>query len=63
MTEDGFAAPYLGHAKHCKILQALITSTTGGGWLFLDESLAISTELGMRPLVERVLSRGEILKA
>ncbi len=24
----------------------------------LDESLAISSELGMRPLVERVLSRG-----
>jgi len=29
----------------------------------LDESLAISTELGMRPLIERVLSRREILKA
>ena len=29
----------------------------------LDESLAISTELGMRPLLERVLSRREILKA
>ncbi len=29
----------------------------------LDESLAISTELGMRPLVERVLSRREILQA
>ena len=29
----------------------------------LDESLAISTELGMRPLMERVLSRQEILKA
>jgi hypothetical protein len=29
----------------------------------LDESLAISSELGMRPLMERVLSRGEILKA
>ncbi len=28
----------------------------------LDESLAISTELGMRPLLERVLSRREILK-
>ena len=28
-----------------------------------DESLAISTELGMRPLMERVLSRREILKA
>ncbi|MCH7624696.1 MAG: tetratricopeptide repeat protein [Chloroflexi bacterium] len=29
----------------------------------LDEALAISTELGMRPLMERVLSRREILKA
>ena len=29
----------------------------------LDESLAISTELGMRPLMERVLSRQETLKA
>ncbi len=29
----------------------------------LDESLHISTELGMRPLMERVLSRREILKA
>ena len=29
----------------------------------LDESLAISIELGMRPLMERVLSRREILKA
>ena len=29
----------------------------------LDESLAISTELGMRPLMERVLSRRDILKA
>ena len=29
----------------------------------LDESLAMSTELGMRPLMERVLSRREILKA
>ena len=29
----------------------------------LDESLAISSELGMRPLLERVLSRREILGA
>ncbi len=29
----------------------------------LDESLAISEELGMRPLLERVQSRREILKA
>ncbi len=29
----------------------------------LDESLAIATELGMRPLMERVLSRRDILRA
>ncbi len=29
----------------------------------LDESLAITRELGMRPLMERVLSRQEILGA
>jgi len=29
----------------------------------LDESLTISSELGMRPLMERVLSRREILRA
>ena len=29
----------------------------------LEESLAISRELGMRPLMERVLSRQEILPA
>ncbi len=29
----------------------------------LDESLAISSELGMRPLMERVLSRREMLRA
>ena len=29
----------------------------------LDESLAISSELGMRPLMERVLSRREVLRA
>ena len=29
----------------------------------LDESLKISRDLGMRPLMERVLSRRDILKA
>ena len=28
-----------------------------------DKSLKIATELGMRPLMERVLSRKDILKA
>ena len=31
--------------------------------VLLDESLAISSELGMRPLMERVLSRREFLGA
>jgi len=34
---------------------------TGKGRALLDESLAISSELGMRPLMERVLSQREIL--
>lgn len=29
----------------------------------LDEGLAISRDLGMRPLMEQILSRREILKA
>ncbi len=33
------------------------------GMSLLDESLALASELGMRPLMERVLSRREILKA
>jgi len=33
------------------------------GRLGLDESLAISSDLGMRPLMERVLSRREMLRA
>lgn len=38
---------------------------TGTSYLscLLDESLAISSDLGMRPLMERVLSRRGILKA
>jgi len=35
----------------------------GKAMSLLDESLAISSELGMRPLMERVLSRREILGA
>ena len=35
----------------------------GKAMSLLDESLAISNELGMRPLMERVLSRREILRA
>ena len=44
------------------------TAPTGDGErrkavALLDESLALSSELGMRPLMERVLSRREILRA
>ena len=35
----------------------------GKSMSLLDESLAISSELGMRPLMERVLSRREFLGA
>ncbi len=35
----------------------------GRATTLLDESLAISTELSMGPLMERVLSRQETLKA
>ena len=39
----------------------LLEHNNEGGWAsanaLLDESLAISSELGMRPLKERVLSR------
>ena len=39
-------------------------ATDHEAWLaLLDESLAISSALGMRPLMERVLSRREILGA
>ena len=41
----------------------LVLPDTGSTRPELDESLAISTELGMRPLMERVLSRRDILKA
>ena len=39
------------------------TLQTSPSLQLLDESLQISTQLGMRPLMERVLSRRDILKA
>ncbi len=45
------------------LLQRNITGDHARAMSLLDESLAISRELGMRPLMERVLSRREILKA
>ncbi len=45
------------------LLQRNEPGDRGRAMSLLDESLAISSELGMRPLMERVLSRREILKA
>ena len=51
----------------CDYADMLLERNNGGdrqkAMRLLDESLAISTKLGMRPLMERVLSRREILKA
>ena len=51
----------------CDYADALLQRNQSGdkekAMTMLDESLAISSELGMRPLMERVLSRREILKA
>ena len=51
----------------CDYADALIQRNIPGdleqAMALLDESLSISTELGLRPLMERVLSRREILKA
>ena len=52
MTESRGEKPSLGESED----RAKATS-------LLDESLTISSELGMRPLMERVLSRREILGA
>ena len=45
------------------LLQRKETGDREKAMSLLDESLAISIELGMRPLMERVLSRRDILKA
>ena len=51
----------------CDYADMLLERNDGGdhdkAMSLLDESLQKSTELGMRPLMERVLSRREILKA
>ena len=44
------------------LLQRNKSGDRAKGLSLLDESLAISSELGMRPLMERVLSRRDILK-
>ena len=45
------------------LLQRNEPGDRGKAVALLEESLAISSELGMRPLMERVLSRREILGA
>jgi len=51
----------------CDYADALLQRNESGdrekAMSLLDESLAMSSELGMRPLMERVLSRREILRA
>ena len=52
---------------YCNYADALLTHGDSGdrqrAMKMLDDALAISTELHMRPLIERVLSRRDILKA
>ena len=49
---------------HNGVVGDALTFCPKAGWRpALAESLAISSELGMRPLMERVLSRREILGA
>ena len=51
----------------CDYADALLERDDAGdrekAMALLDEGLALSRDLGMRPLMERVLSRREILKA
>ncbi len=51
----------------CDYADALLQRNNSGdrekAMSLLDESLAISSELGMRPLMDRVLSRRDILRA
>ena len=51
----------------CDYADALLQRNNSGdrekAMSLLDESLAISIELGMRPLMDRVLSRRDILRA
>ena len=56
------------HALTCHDYADMLLERDGEGdkgkaTSLLDESLQLSTDHGMRPLMERVLSRREILKA
>ena len=51
MLDDSTSSPRAAKENHDKAVA------------LLGESLVFSTEIGMRPLMERVLTRREILKA
>ena len=66
MNADGFGmASERIQRQMDHLLDEAEAAINEGSWTLslLDESLAISSDLGMRPLMERVLSRREILKA
>ena len=54
-----------GLTRHAAVtlLKRATPGDRGQATSLLDESLSISSELGMRPLMEWVLSRGDIPKA
>ena len=56
--EYAFAASDYANA----LLQRNNAEDRAKAMILLDESLAISSELGMRPLMERVISRRDMLK-
>ncbi len=58
LQDDDKIATYTMDSDNGKLTPKGDTQVEGG-----PSSLAISTELGMRPLMERVLSRRDILKA
>jgi hypothetical protein len=47
----------------CEYAEMLLESDLDRATAMLDEALRISTDLGMRPLMERILSKRDILKA
>ena len=57
------AVQAIAQGNRAILLQRMGADARALAMSLLDESLAISSELGMRPLMERVLSRREILGA
>ena len=60
---SGFYCYHVAEHHHSPLSMASSPALYLSAMSLMDESLAISTELGMRPLMERVLSRRDILKA